>query len=93
MHAAFTEDKLALGAPENAASTTLLIKAWLELYGWDFVQKLKANATVETRLQTEAIQIWPQQPPTTMEAVGAGEVGPPAAAEAAAPSRPVERPA
>ena len=50
------KDKLALGAPENAASTTLLIKAWLELYGWDFVQKLKANATIETRLQTEAIQ-------------------------------------
>lgn len=50
------KDKLALGAPENAASTTLAIKAWLELYGWEFVQKLKANNTTETRLQTEAIQ-------------------------------------
>jgi iron(III) transport system substrate-binding protein len=50
------KDKLVLGAPENAASTTLLIKAWLELYGWEFVQKLKANNTAETRLQTEAIQ-------------------------------------
>ncbi len=34
----------------------LLIKAWLELYGWDFVQKLKANVPIETRLQTETIQ-------------------------------------
>lgn len=50
------KDKLALGAPENAASTTLVIKAWLELYGWDFVAKLKANGTSETRLQTEAVQ-------------------------------------
>ena len=66
MHAAFTEDKLALGAPENAASTTLLIKAWLELYGWDFVQKLKANATIETRLQNLA--------PSAL-AAGAGSAG------------------
>lgn len=50
------KDKLAFGAPENAASTTLMIKAWLELYGWEFVEKLKANNTTETRLQTEAIQ-------------------------------------
>jgi iron(III) transport system substrate-binding protein len=50
------KDKLVLGAPENAASTTLAIKAWLELYGWDFVGKLKANGTTETRLQTEAVQ-------------------------------------
>lgn len=70
MHAAFTEDKLALGAPENAASTTLLIKAWLELYGWEFVQKLKANAIMETRLQTEAIQAVARG-----EAVGAGSAG------------------
>lgn len=47
---------VALGAPENAASTTLLIKAWLELYGWGFVEQLKAINTAETRLQTEAIQ-------------------------------------
>lgn len=26
------------------------------MYGWDVVQKLKANAPIETRLQTEAIQ-------------------------------------
>lgn len=50
------KDKLAIGAPENAASTTLAIKAWLELYGWDFVAKLRANGTSETRLQTEAAQ-------------------------------------
>jgi iron(III) transport system substrate-binding protein len=50
------KDKLALGAPENAASTTLAIKAWLELYGWDFVAKLKANGASETRLQTESAQ-------------------------------------
>jgi iron(III) transport system substrate-binding protein len=50
------KDKLALGAPENAASTTLVIKGWLELYGWDFVVRLKANNTSETRLQTEAAQ-------------------------------------
>lgn len=50
------KDKLVLGAPENAASTTLVIKAWLELYGWDFVARLRANNTSETRLQTEAAQ-------------------------------------
>jgi iron(III) transport system substrate-binding protein len=50
------KDRLVLGAPENAASTTLVIKAWLELYGWDFVGRLKTNGTTETRLQTEAVQ-------------------------------------
>lgn len=50
------KDRLVFGAPENAASTTLMIKAWLELYNWDFVQQLKANNAAETRLQTEAIQ-------------------------------------
>lgn len=49
-------DKVVLGGPENAASTTLLIKGWLELYGWEFVEKLRAINTSETRLQTEAIQ-------------------------------------
>lgn len=50
------KDKLVLGAPENAASTTLVIKGWLELYGWDFVAKLRANGTTEMRLQAEAVQ-------------------------------------
>ncbi len=50
------KDKLVLGAPENAASTTLAIKGWIELYGWDFVARLRANNTSETRLQTEAAQ-------------------------------------
>jgi len=50
------KDKLVLGAPENAASTTLVIKAWLELYGWEFVARLRANNASEMRLQAEAVQ-------------------------------------
>ena len=50
------KDQVLLGAPENAGSTTLLIKAWLELYGWPFVEKLRANNVAEMRLQAEAMQ-------------------------------------
>lgn len=50
------KSKILLGAPENAGSTTLLIKAWLELYGWDFVEKLRKNDVAEMRLQAEATQ-------------------------------------
>ncbi|MEZ5740304.1 MAG: ABC transporter substrate-binding protein [Burkholderiaceae bacterium] len=44
------------GAPENAGSTTLLIKGLVEQHGWDFVQKLRANEAAEMRLQAEAMQ-------------------------------------
>ncbi len=48
--------QILLGAPENAGSTTLLIKGWLDLYGWDFIEKLRANDVAEMRLQAEAMQ-------------------------------------
>lgn len=50
------KSQVLLGAPENAGSTTLLIKGWLDLYGWDFVEKLRANDVSEMRLQAEAMQ-------------------------------------
>lgn len=50
------KSQILLGAPENAGSTTLLIKGWLDLYGWDFVEKLRANDVAEMRLQAEAMQ-------------------------------------
>ncbi len=50
------KSQVLLGAPENAGSTTILIKAWLDLYGWDFIEKLRANDVAEMRLQAEAMQ-------------------------------------
>ena len=44
------------GAPENAGTTTLLIKALVEQHGWDFVKALRANNAGEMRLQAEAMQ-------------------------------------
>ncbi len=44
------------GAPENAGSTTLWIKAMVEQYGWDYVEALRANEASEMRLQAEAMQ-------------------------------------
>jgi iron(III) transport system substrate-binding protein len=48
--------KVLFGAPENAGSTTLLIKAFIERFGWEFVEKLRANDASEMRLQAEAMQ-------------------------------------
>ena len=50
------KDQILLGAPENAGSTTLMIKGWIEQYGWDFVKKLRENEAAEMRLQAEAMQ-------------------------------------
>lgn len=50
------KSQILLGAPENAGSTTLLIKGWLDLYGWDYIEKLRANDVAEMRLQAEAMQ-------------------------------------
>ncbi|MBM3554587.1 MAG: extracellular solute-binding protein [Alphaproteobacteria bacterium] len=50
------KDQILLGAPENAGSTTVLIKAWLDSFGWDYVEKLRRNGVAETRLQAEAAQ-------------------------------------
>ncbi|MBM3567977.1 MAG: extracellular solute-binding protein [Alphaproteobacteria bacterium] len=50
------KDQILLGAPENAGSTTVLIKAWLDRFGWDYVEKLRRNGVAETRLQAEAAQ-------------------------------------
>lgn len=44
------------GAPENAGSTTVMIKGLVERHGWDFVAKLRANDASEMRLQAEAMQ-------------------------------------
>ncbi|MGQ9366804.1 ABC transporter substrate-binding protein [Azospirillum sp. ST 5-10] len=44
------------GAPENAGTSTLLIKALVEQHGWDFVRALRANDVGEMRLQAEAMQ-------------------------------------
>lgn len=48
--------KILFGAPENAGSTTVLIQAFLEKYGWDFVTALRTNDIAEMRLQAEAMQ-------------------------------------
>ncbi len=48
--------KILFGAPENAGTTTLLIKGLVEQHGWDFVQALRANEVGEMRLQAEAMQ-------------------------------------
>lgn len=48
--------QILFGAPENAGSTTLLIKGLVEQYGWDFVKQLRANEVAEMRLQAEAMQ-------------------------------------
>lgn len=48
--------QILFGAPENAGSTTLLIKALIEQHGWDFVKALRANDVGEMRLQAEAMQ-------------------------------------
>lgn len=44
------------GAPENAGTTTLLIKGLVEQHGWDFIKALRANEASEMRLQAEAMQ-------------------------------------
>ncbi|MEZ5660164.1 MAG: extracellular solute-binding protein [Burkholderiaceae bacterium] len=48
--------QILFGAPENAGSTTLLIKGLVEQYGWDYVKQLRANEVAEMRLQAEAMQ-------------------------------------
>jgi iron(III) transport system substrate-binding protein len=48
--------KILFGAPENAGTTTLLIKGLVEQHGWDFVKALRANEVGEMRLQAEAMQ-------------------------------------
>lgn len=48
--------QIVFGAPENAGTSTLLIKALVEQHGWDFVEALRANEAGEMRLQAEAMQ-------------------------------------
>ncbi|MEZ5650862.1 MAG: extracellular solute-binding protein [Burkholderiaceae bacterium] len=48
--------QILFGAPENAGSTTVMIKGMVEQYGWDYVKKLRANEVAEMRLQAEAMQ-------------------------------------
>lgn len=48
--------QILFGAPENAGSTTLMIKGLVEMYGWEFIEKLRANECAEMRLQAEAMQ-------------------------------------
>lgn len=48
--------KVLFGAPENAGTTTLLIKGLVEQHGWKYVQALRANDASEMRLQAEAMQ-------------------------------------
>lgn len=44
------------GAPENAGTSTLLVKGLVEQHGWDFIKALRANQVGEMRLQAEAMQ-------------------------------------
>lgn len=48
--------QILFGAPENAGSTTVMIKGMVEQYGWDYVKQLRANEVAEMRLQAEAMQ-------------------------------------
>ncbi len=48
--------QVAIGSPENAGATVVTIASWVEMYGWDFVDKLKENDLAETGLSTEAAQ-------------------------------------
>lgn len=48
--------KVLFGAPENAGTTTLLIKGLVEQHSWKFVEALRANEAGEMRLQAEAMQ-------------------------------------
>ena len=48
--------QILFGAPENAGTSTLLIKGLVEQHGWDFVRALRANNASEMRLQAEAMQ-------------------------------------
>jgi iron(III) transport system substrate-binding protein len=48
--------QILFGAPENAGTSTLLIKGLVEQHGWDFVRALRANNAGEMRLQAEAMQ-------------------------------------
>lgn len=50
------KDMVLIGAPENAGSTTVMIKGWVQHYGWEFIEKLRKNGLAETRLQAEAAQ-------------------------------------
>ena len=48
--------QILFGAPENAGTSTLLVKGLVEQHGWEFVEKLRANEASEMRLQAEAMQ-------------------------------------
>jgi iron(III) transport system substrate-binding protein len=48
--------KILFGAPENAGTSTLLIKGLVEQHGWEFIKALRANEVSEMRLQAEAMQ-------------------------------------
>lgn len=48
--------QILFGAPENAGTSTLLIKGLVEQHGWEFVEALRANEASEMRLQAEAMQ-------------------------------------
>jgi iron(III) transport system substrate-binding protein len=48
--------QILFGAPENAGTSTLLVKGLVEQHGWEFVEKLRANEVAEMRQQAEAMQ-------------------------------------
>jgi iron(III) transport system substrate-binding protein len=48
--------QILFGAPENAGTSTLLVKGLVEQHGWDFIKALRANEVAEMRLQAEAMQ-------------------------------------
>lgn len=50
------KDQITIGSPENAGATVVTIASWVEMYGWDFIEKLKENNLTETGLSTEAAQ-------------------------------------
>ncbi len=48
--------KVLMGSPENAGTSVLTIAAWVDLYKWDFINKLKQNELTEMNKQAEAVQ-------------------------------------
>ncbi len=45
---------ISFGQPENAGTMVVTIFALVEMYGWDFIEKLKENDLSETRLSGES---------------------------------------
>ncbi len=51
------KDKIVVGSPENSGSVLVLIKTFLDMYGWDFVQALIANGLIETTREVEGADL------------------------------------